>query len=62
MSEVNSTQPHSSQLDMMASDRYQRWRLVKDKLVARAVVVGGLSYFLMSLYSDHANPSGSDLS
>jgi hypothetical protein len=26
------------------------------------VVVGGLSYFLMSLYSDHANPSGSDLS
>lgn len=43
MSEVNSTQPHSSQLDMMASDRYQRWRLVKDKLVARAVVVGGLS-------------------
>ncbi len=43
MSDVNSTQPHSSQLDMMASDRYQSWRLVKDKLVARAVVVGGLS-------------------
>ena len=43
MSEVNSTQPHSSQLDMTASDRYQSWRLLKDKLVARSVVFGGLS-------------------
>ena len=73
MSELNSTQPHSSQLDMMASARYQRWRLLKDKLVARSVVVGGLSIivaivliFFYLLYvvfplllSSHAEPVAS---
>lgn len=73
MSELNSSQPHSSQLDMMASARYQRWRLLKDKLVARSVVVGGLSIivaivliFFYLLYvvfplllSSHAEPVAS---
>lgn len=43
MSEVNLNRPHSSQLDLSESDRYQKWRLLKDKLVARSVVAGGLS-------------------
>lgn len=46
MSEAHSTQPHSSLLQTSASDRYQRWRLVKDKIVARCVVAGGLSIIL----------------
>ena len=49
MSEVNSTRPHSSMIDMTASDRYQRWRLLKDKLVARGVVTGGLSVIVAIL-------------
>ncbi len=43
MSEAHSTQPQSSLLQTSTSDRYQRWRLVKDKIVARCVVAGGLS-------------------
>ena len=49
MSEVNTTRPHSSQFDMTASDRYQQWRLLKDKLVARSVVTGGLSIIVAIL-------------
>lgn len=49
MSEVNSNRPHSSQIDMTASDRYQQWRLLKDKLVARSVVTGGLSIIVAIL-------------
>lgn len=43
MSAAHSTQHQPSLLQTSASDRYQRWRLVKDKIVARCVVAGGLS-------------------
>ncbi|MGZ4958257.1 MAG: ABC transporter permease subunit [Methylomonas sp.] len=43
MSEAHSTQPESSLLQTSTSDRYQHWRLIKDKIVARCVVAGGLS-------------------
>jgi phosphate transport system permease protein len=43
MSEDNSTQPYSSLFQNASSDSHQRWRLVKDKIVARGVVAGGLS-------------------
>lgn len=47
MSQDHSTQqPAYSILKTAASDRHQRWRLVKDKIVARCVTVGGLSVIL----------------
>lgn len=46
MSEDYSSQRHHSLLNTAASDRHQRWRLLKDKLVARCVVAGGLSIIL----------------
>ena len=46
MTEVYSNQAKPSLLQTTASDRYQRWRLLKDKMVARGVVAGGLSIIL----------------
>lgn len=43
MSETQSTPVSSTLLQTSSSDSYQRWRLLKDKIVGRAVVVGGLS-------------------
>ncbi|WAR45050.1 ABC transporter permease subunit [Methylomonas rapida] len=42
MSETQSSPAKSTLLQLSSSDAYQRWRLLKDRLVAHAVVVGGL--------------------
>jgi len=46
MSEDYSSSNASSLLHNAASDRHQRWRLIKDKITARCVVAGGLSIIL----------------
>lgn len=46
MSETQSSAPKSTLLQLSSSDAYQRWRLLKDKIVAQAVVIGGLSIIL----------------
>ncbi|OAI07418.1 phosphate ABC transporter permease [Methylomonas methanica] len=46
MTEAHSTQTKATLFQTATSDRYQRWRLVKDKMVARGVVAGGLSIIL----------------
>ncbi len=46
MSESSSTQVQSTLLQLASSDSYQRWRLLKDKIVGHAVVAGGLSIIL----------------
>lgn len=46
MSETQSSAPKSTLLQLSSSDSYQRWRLLKDKIVAQAVVIGGLSIIL----------------
>jgi len=46
MSEDYSSSHVSSLLHNAASDRHERWRLIKDKIAARCVVVGGLSVIL----------------
>ncbi|QSB01499.1 ABC transporter permease subunit [Methylomonas sp. EFPC1] len=46
MTEVHSTQAKATLFQTATSERYQRWRLVKDKMVARGVVAGGLSIIL----------------
>lgn len=46
MSENQSTSTKSTLLQLSSSDAYQRWRLLKDKIVAQAVVFGGLSIIL----------------
>ncbi|MBD9358590.1 ABC transporter permease subunit [Methylomonas albis] len=38
--------PKATLLQTATSDRYQRWRLVKDKMVERGVVAGGLGIIL----------------
>ncbi|MCQ8179820.1 ABC transporter permease subunit [Methylomonas sp. SURF-1] len=43
MTESRTTQSKPTLFQTATSDSYQRWRLVKDKLAARGVVVGGLS-------------------
>ncbi|PPD34245.1 MAG: phosphate ABC transporter permease [Methylomonas sp.] len=43
MSDTQSSPDKSTLLQLSSSDAYQRWRLLKDKLVAQAVVIGGLS-------------------
>jgi phosphate transport system permease protein len=45
MSEDNSTLPFQT-LNTAARDRHQKWRLLKDKIVAKCVTVGGLSIIL----------------
>jgi len=42
MAESQSTPVKSTLLQLSSNDAYQRWRLVKDKLVAQAVTLGGL--------------------
>lgn len=46
MSETQSSAAKSTLLQLSSSDAYQRWRLLKDKIVAKAVVIGGLSIIL----------------
>lgn len=46
MPENQSTSTKSTLLQLSSSDAYQRWRLLKDKIVAQAVVFGGLSIIL----------------
>ncbi|MCQ8104036.1 ABC transporter permease subunit [Methylomonas sp. SURF-2] len=46
MSEPQSPAAKSTLLQLSSSDAYQRWRLLKDKIVAKAVVIGGLSIIL----------------
>ncbi|MCQ8116000.1 ABC transporter permease subunit [Methylomonas rosea] len=46
MTEAHPTQAKATLFQTATSDRYQRWRLVKDKMVARGVVAGGLSIIL----------------
>ncbi|WP_026602612.1 ABC transporter permease subunit [Methylomonas sp. 11b] len=46
MTEAHSTQAKATLFQTATSERYQRWRLVKDKMVARGVVAGGLSIIL----------------
>jgi phosphate transport system permease protein len=46
MTEAHPIPAKATLLQTATSDRYQRWRLVKDKLVARCVVAGGLSIIL----------------
>src|SRR5574343_365912 len=43
MSDTQSSPDKSTLLQLSSSDAYQRWRLLKDKLVAQTVVIGGLS-------------------
>lgn len=43
MSDTQSSPDKSTLLQLSSSDAYQRWRLLKDKLAAQAVVIGGLS-------------------
>ena len=43
MSELPTPQAKSTLFQSASSDSYQRWRLVKDKIVGQAVVAGGLS-------------------
>jgi phosphate transport system permease protein len=43
MSDTQSIPTKSTLLQTASSDSYQRWRLLKDKIVGKAVVVGGLS-------------------
>ena len=43
MSDTQSIPTQSTLLQTASSDSYQRWRLLKDKIVGKAVVVGGLS-------------------
>ena len=43
MSETQSSSAKSTLLQLSSSDAYQRWRQLKDKVVAQAVTVGGLS-------------------
>lgn len=43
MSDTSSSPLKPSLLQTASSDSYQRWRLLKDKIVAQAVVSGGLS-------------------
>lgn len=46
MPENQSSSSKSTLLQLSSSDAYQRWRLLKDKIVAHAVVFGGLSIIL----------------
>ena len=46
MSENQSSPTKSTLLQLSSNDAYQRWRLLKDKIVAQAVVFGGLSIIL----------------
>ena len=73
MPETQSSPATSTLLQLSSSDAYQRWRLLKDKIVAHAVVIGGLSIigaivliFFYLLYvvfplllSSHAEPVSS---
>ena len=43
MSKIQYSPAKSTLLQLSSSDAYQRWRLLKDKMVAQAVVFGGLS-------------------
>jgi len=43
MSETQSSSAKATLLQLSSSDAYQRWRQLKDKVVAQAVTVGGLS-------------------
>lgn len=43
MSETQSIPAPSTLLQTASSDSYQRWRLLKDKIVGKTVVIGGLS-------------------
>ncbi|MDD2759542.1 MAG: phosphate ABC transporter permease, partial [Methylomonas sp.] len=43
MSETQSSPRKATLLQLSSTDAYQRWRLLKDKIVAQAVVFGGLS-------------------
>lgn len=43
MTDAHFTPAKPTLFQTASSDRYQRWRLVKDKMVARGVVIGGLS-------------------
>ena len=43
MSDTQSSSEKSTLLQLSSSSAYQRWRLLKDKIVAQAVVFGGLS-------------------
>lgn len=43
MSETSTLQIKSTLLEKASSDSYQRWRLLKDKIVGQAVVAGGMS-------------------
>lgn len=43
MPESQSSLTQSTLLQLSSSDAYQRWRLLKDKIVAKSVVFGGLS-------------------
>ena len=46
MPENQSSPTKSTLLELSSSDAYQRWRLLKDKIVAQVVVFGGLSIIL----------------
>lgn len=46
MSEAPPLQAKATLFQTATSDSYQRWRLLKDKMVARGVVAGGLSIIL----------------
>ncbi|OQW74285.1 MAG: phosphate ABC transporter permease [Proteobacteria bacterium ST_bin11] len=46
MTEAHPTPAKTTLFQTATNDRYQRWRLVKDKMVARGVVAGGLSIIL----------------
>ena len=43
MSEAQTTPSKSTLLQTASSDSYQRWRLLKDKIIGKAVIAGGLS-------------------